>query len=125
MSGCKSRLFDLCKIIIGYLIQLHCAHVNERKFSVRPDFREIERIPAEVLGLFVRHHLNLECPLWELSLFDRLDQIALRIIRIDAAHCTCALVREIHNSLLGLEVKLYPNSFILRIDKRKGMAAES
>ncbi len=52
-----SHLFDFCKVVIGVFIQYQLADGSERELAVRPDFRQIENVVAELLSLLGGHSL--------------------------------------------------------------------
>ena len=52
---------------------------------MRPDFRHIEWIFTVIRGLLFTHDLHAYAPLRKITALDRLEQIALSVIRIGAS----------------------------------------
>jgi len=58
-------------------VQFEHAHINQRIILVRPDLREVERIPTVGFGILLRHDLHAKAPSREIAALDRLEEIAL------------------------------------------------
>jgi hypothetical protein len=53
----KRSLLNLCKVILGVLVQYDLSHGAERVILMRPHFGQVENIVTESLGLLRRHRL--------------------------------------------------------------------
>ena len=101
----EGDLLHLGKVVLGIAIQDHPADGDERKLGLRPNLGQVEGIPAEFLGLFKGHHLDLERPRRELALGDRVVQIADRVIGIAGGKFVRFVHAQIADALVALIFK--------------------
>ena len=74
---------------------------------MRPDFCQVEDVPAITLSICGVKDLNVYCPRWVLSLFDGLEQVLSLPVGIGRVHCRSFLIRKVLDSLIGLYVYLH------------------
>ena len=119
MSGRKSDLLDLGKVVGRVAVENHSTDWYERVLAVRPHLSDVERVEFALLGLFDAHHLNVERPRREVSVGDRIVQVFERIVRILSCQLACSLCRQVLDALIGLlnsntTYKILPNKkFVL------------
>lgn len=58
----EGDLFDLGEVVLWVTIQRHLADTTQWDFRVRPDFCDVENVPAEGLGLFGCKNLAIHGP---------------------------------------------------------------
>lgn len=75
MRGGESGLFDLCEVVLGILVERELAETAEGHFALRPDFGQVEDVPAEFLSLFGTEDLHVAGPRGVLSLLDCVEQV--------------------------------------------------
>src|ERR1700751_6038743 len=88
-----------------------------------PNLGEIEGVVAGLLGIKLRHDLHKELPLGEFSLFNRVVEIFLCALSRLPNHPRRFGIGEMAVSLLGLEVKLDPETFAAVVPETIGMGA--
>src|SRR6056297_2245869 len=88
-----------------------------------PNLCQIKRIPSICFSFYFRHYLNRQFPTWEIPFFYRFKKLYGMIIRIFACKLVRYLRRHVFYTLFSLEMKFYPESFVLTIDKTECMAA--
>lgn len=71
MSGRKSDLLDLGKVVGRVAVENHSADWYEGVLAVRPYFSDVERVEFALFGLFDAHYLNVERPRREVAVGDR------------------------------------------------------
>jgi hypothetical protein len=64
----------------------------------------------------------VECPLGVLTALDCLEQLARMVVRVLAGNTVGFFLAHALDTLLGFEVKLDPEPFVVGIDKAVGMA---
>ncbi len=121
----ERRLLDFREIIYRIAVQDQFADFLQRIILVRPNFRQVERIEVIRLGLFFRHDLDGNFPLREVAFGDRVEQIALRVIRVLTAHFFRGFSSKVLDSLLGLKVPFHVEQLVLIVDQAEGVAAEA
>lgn len=67
---CECDLFDFGEVVVGIAVQGHLADWLQWEFLLWPNLGDVEWIEFDLLGLFFRHDLNLQCPRWEFTLCD-------------------------------------------------------
>lgn len=60
MSGRKSDLLDLGKVVGRVAVEDHSTDWYEWVLAVRPHFSDVERVEFALLGLFDAHYLDVE-----------------------------------------------------------------
>ncbi len=127
VGGREGGLLDFGEIIVRVAIQFQDADVDHRAIGVRPDFGEVERVPAGALGPFLRlgigHDLYLHCPAGEIAPLDRAEQVFLRRLAGTADHLGRLGIGPMLVALLGFEVKFDPDAFTGGVDETVGMRA--
>src|ERR1700746_3176828 len=88
-----------------------------------PYFCQVKRGDAIGVCLLFRHDLHTNSPSGRVAVGYCVEKIALRVVRVFAAHFVGLLAREILDALLRLEMPFHIEQFILRIDQAEGMAA--
>jgi len=121
----KGSLFDLGEIVLRIAIQLDYPHFDQRKFLLRPDLGDVERIFGTAGRLRLAHHLDAELPPGELAPLDRMEKIPLRIIGIAAGKACCLARMQVSDPLHALEVELHPVPLAFTIDQAEGVTAEA
>ena len=91
--------------------------------GVRPDFGEVERIPAIGFGLFFGHDLHGEGPFGEVSFFEGLKELLGVVVGVAAGDAVGFVLHEALDALLCLEVELDPKAFVFGVDEAVGVAA--
>ncbi len=114
LEGC---LLDFSEVILGVAVEGHLSDFNERVIAVRPDLGEIERVDVVGLRFSFGHDLHADSPLGEVAVLDRPEEVALRVVRIFAAHRIGFLAREVLDALLGLEVPFDIEQLVLVVDE--------
>src|SRR6267154_1899731 len=111
------------KVVFRVAVQFKDTHVNQRIILVRPDFREVKRVPTVGLGIFLRHDLRAEAPLRKIVTFDRFEQIPLGTLAVFGYDPLSFLVGPKLMALQGLKVEFYPEAFVPGVDEAVSVAA--
>ena len=109
----EGGLLDLGGIVRRVAIELEHADGKTREIVARPDFRDVERIPAgaffplDRLGL--GHHLDEDAPFREFASGDGVEEIALRVVGVGSGESHRVFGPQIPDPLLRLEVPFHPD----------------
>src|SRR5260370_38384323 len=87
------------------------------------NLRQVERIDVKWLRILFRQDLYAHAPFREVTLLNRVEKIALRIVRIRSLHRAGLLAEKVLDPLLSLEVPLHVEQLILPVDQTERMAA--
>lgn len=120
----EGSLLDLGEVVVRVAVQLEEAHLDQRIVAVRPDLSQVERVVAVGRRILLRHDLHVQLPAREIAFLDALVQVTLRAFAILGDHFGGFGVGQVLDTLLGLEVKLDPETFIAGVDETEGVAAE-
>src|SRR5215467_14943524 len=123
MGRGKRSLLYVGEVIGRDLVEFHDSYIDKREFTVWPDLREIERIPAETSRLRLGHDLDFQCPPGIVAAVERLHQVTLCPVGIRAAHGEGFGMREVLDALQRLEVEFHPDALLPGIEERKRVAA--
>lgn len=109
-------------IIIRILVQHYSVKLTEKKFIPWPDLSDVERVKRLFLRLSRRHDLHVRSPFRLFALFDLVEHIVIRVIRVKTH--VLLRIRERHEFLLAfLEKGVFDEMpFPLLVDSRKSMA---
>lgn len=121
----EGGLFDFGKVVDWVSVQNDLSHGDQRELAMRPDLGDIERIPFELICLFLSHDLNVEGPFRELALFDSVVQISDGVIRISCGQLESLLGREVLDLLVGLGMEFAPEMLSILVDKLEGVGSIS
>ena len=117
----ESYLLDFRKIILGIFIQGELAKSTKRHIVLRPDLRQIEDIPAELLCLFRTQDLDIACPRRVIALFDGVKQILCMVVRVLGSHLTSFRVGKGLTALVCFAMDLDIVKFTIRSGKLIGV----
>ena len=107
MRGRESNLLDLGKVVLDVLVQCHLAEGSERHFLLRPDFREVKDIPAELFGLLGRQHLYEDAPRGVVAILDGVEKVLSVPIGVLRCQLGGFVTVEGLAALVGLQVHLH------------------
>src|SRR5207253_3008253 len=99
------------------------ADFHERVVLVRPHLRQVERIDMIRLRILLRHDLHAYAPFREVTCFDGVKKIALRVVWVRSFERACLLAEKVLDPLLGLEVPFHVEELILSIEQAERVAA--
>ena len=91
---------------------------NYRKLPPRPHFRHVKWVKTKLLsvGLIRLHDLHVSLPHYFLTLFDRVPELLLGIVRVLAGNSDCFGLRELFLTMFRQEMILDIDEFALFID---------
>ena len=89
---------------------------------MRPHLGQVERIEPIRLGVLERHDLHVQRPGREVTVLDRVVQIALVVVGVLTGEAVGVLLGEEVDALVGLEVVLDPEQLVLVVDPAVGVA---
>ena len=119
----KVYLSDVPELIVRISVQFHNAHIDERIISMGPYFGQVKGVVGRLIRVRLGHDLNAESPFREIAIFDGVEKIFLCGLT-GPAHDFCGLrVGPVLMALHGLEMKLHPEPFVLRVDKTIGVTS--
>lgn len=123
-AGRESGLFDVAVEVLRVLVEHQAAEFLHGELLARPDLCHVEGIEAELVwvGILGLHHLDVRSPYNLLSVFNDFVKIALRVVRILAAHLRCLLLGELLLAVLGDEVILDVDKLSFLVDPLEGVA---
>jgi hypothetical protein len=99
-------LLNVAVKVLGILVQDETTKFLHGKLRAGPDFGNIERIEAKLLGIGVLwfHDLDHGGPLDFLASLDGLPEVALGVVGVFTAHPSGFFLRELLLAVLGDEV---------------------
>jgi hypothetical protein len=122
-------LLDVGVVVVRIAVQLQDADLDAREVALRPDLGQIEGIPAGFRfpggALGVVHDLDLDAPAREVAPGNRVEQIALGVVRVKAGQAHGVRRAQILDALQRLEVPLDPVQLAFIVDQAVGVAAEA
>ena len=119
----EGDLLDLGEVVFRVAVQLQDADVDRRILGMRPHLGEVERVVRGLVGVGLRHDLDLHLPLRELVPLDGTEQVFLRRFAGLADDVGRLGIGPVLMTLQGLEVELDPEALVLRVDERIGVRA--
>lgn len=106
VRGREGDLFDFGKIVFWVFVEHELAKGAQGHFALRPDFCEVEDVPAEFLGLFRREHLDVAGPGGGVSVLDGVEEVLRVPVWVFGGHFAGFAVSEGLAALVGLAVDL-------------------
>jgi hypothetical protein len=110
----EGSLLNFSKVILGITVKDHFADFDERVIIVRPDLCEIKWVDVKGFRVGFGHDLHANAPPGEVAVLDRLEEIALCVVRVFTAHRIGLFARKALDSLFGLEMPFHVEQFVLR-----------
>lgn len=95
----EGRLLYFSKVIVGISVKDHFADFDKRVITMRPDLREIKWVNVIGFRFGFGHDLHANAPPGEVAVLDRLEEIALCVVRVFTAHRISLFARKAFNSL--------------------------
>ncbi len=118
----EGDLFNLGKVIFWVLVEAKSTEWSEGDIFLRPDFGEVEDVPAEFFSLFGREDLEVACPAWVFALLNAVEEILGMPVGVFGSHVTGFGVGEGLAALIGLAVNLDVVERTVRLGEFVGVA---
>ncbi len=119
----EGGLLDLREEVLRVAVQRHRADLDQRVVAVRPDLGEVERVDPVGLRVVVRHRLDRQRPAREVTLGDRVVEVAAVEVGVLAGDLGGVLVLEALDALVAVEVVLDPVLLAGLVDPEVGVRA--
>ena len=117
-------MFNLGKVVVGLLmssvgsfkniwifigsyifVESHFSHLDQRKFAVWPDLRDIKKGPTDTLSLLGLHNLKIELPDWIVFPGNRVPDVLIVVIGADTSRFSSFRGRgEVGRCVFGAEM---------------------
>ena len=121
----EGRLFDFGVEIPGIAVELQNSDVVQRKVSVVPYFRQIERVYGVFPGLLFAHELHLHQPARVVAPFDGFEQVALVRFAVFGDDGLRLGVGEVSDALKRPEMEFDPGAAVLPVVEAVRVASET
>ena len=118
----EGDLFDLGEVVLGVAVESETAEGTEGDFALRPDFGEVEDVPAEFLGVAWGEDLEVTGPGRVVAFLDGVEEVLRMPVRVLGGHFARFLVVEGFTALIGLAVDLDIVEGTVRLGKFVGVA---
>ena len=125
MGWGKGQLLDLGEVVVCVTVEGEFAEGAKTHFALRPNFREVEDVPAEFLGVIGAEDLDVAGPGRVVSSFDCVKQVLRIPVGVLRSHLRSFLVVECLVTLVGLHVYLDIIKGAIRFGELVGMARVS
>ena len=121
----KGGLFDVEEEVFWIAVQFEFADFDQWVIAFRPDFGQVKRMVRHFFRIGFGHDLDIHFPFREITLFNRVVQIALIAFAVFGDHGFGFGIAQVFNALLGAEMEFHPETLIGRIDEAVRMRTKT
>ena len=106
VAGGEGDLFDFGKVVFGVFVEDEFPKRPERDFALRPDFGEVEDVPAEFFGLGRGQDLDVAGPGGVVAVLDAVEEVLGVPVWVFGGHFAGFVVGESFAALVGFAMDL-------------------